>query len=304
MKTFAILVCGILLVCVEVILKKDPTPIENEPIVEILSRIPQKDRIHLEYFFSQCIGWDELGYVLFGDKPMALSSYEHIENPLSHLRALKYALSPRRIKHLKGYQAWKKYEKLFSITQFIFIYEENRDGTDIILVNKEKFIQTVDAHQSDFESILKRPITGKGLLEEISREGLSKSPLFNHDLLLGILFGYGRGNALLFEQRTLLPLEKVEDFDRKHHFAAAWKEEEIAEWEEAFTSSVNWISAYITGSHLKNMELNPLPGFMAVLDSPETEAIKQQYLETRKKLIDAYKGKDFLETTLQQLIAD
>ncbi|MCB9093418.1 MAG: hypothetical protein H6620_12765, partial [Halobacteriovoraceae bacterium] len=125
MVKLVILACGVVLVGIILYpLKKDVVfgkrgSIPNqhlmsfEDIDKALNKIPKKDQIQLRHFFNMCIGWDEFGYVLLGDKPMALSGFGHVKNPLRSFRALRYALSPRRIKYVNGYRAWKKYENLF-----------------------------------------------------------------------------------------------------------------------------------------------------------------------------------------------
>lgn len=47
-----------------------------------------------------------------------------------------------------------------------------------------------------------------------------------------------------------------------------------------------------------------LPGFYAIIDHPETLHLKQHYLETKEKMIDYYKDKDFLEATLETLTSE
>ncbi len=67
---------------------------------------------------------------------------------------------------------------------------------------------------------------------------------------------------------------------------------------------IGWLNAYITGNHLKNLELIMLLGFYADLNHRETLEIKEHFLQTRRNIIDFYKDKDFLAATLQELTSD
>jgi hypothetical protein len=50
-------------------------------------------------------------------------------------------------------------------------------------------------------------------------------------------------------------------------------------------------------------EILMYPTFMADINTEETKQLKLEYLQTREKILDFYKGKNFLEATLE-LLAD
>ena len=278
-----------------------PNDYLGKDVAHILRAMPKRDRKHLEYFFQELIAWDGFGYVLLGEKPMAFDTTEKNVTPFASLSDFRYFIAPRRIKFNKGFDAWKKYEKLFSLSQFVFFYEPYRHETLIILINKKSFIKIVQQYREDFQKALNREINGEELLEEGFHRALLSDVLRNHDGLIGTLLGYGRDNAFLFHQSSQITSEgEMTDFSEKFHFGLAWTDEEYDAFHKKF-ESVSWISKYITGSHLKNLELMALPGFAAVFDSPETQALRKHYLETKNKIIEFYKDKDFLETTLRLL---
>lgn len=286
-------------------LKKN-TPLPNSFVGEspskILSVMPDSDRDSLSYFFQELIIWGNFGYVLFGEKPMALDVIENEVNPFADLIQFKLYISPRRIKFVNGFKTWKKYEKFFPTFRFVFLYEkDNRNNNQIILINKAAFIQQVENHIEDFEVVLNRSISGEELLNEGLCKPLIAEVLKNHDGLIGIVLGYGRNNSFLFHQRSQLSSEEdMKIFCDKHQFKSAWTDEEFEDYRKKF-ESISWVSSHITGSHMGNMELIALPGFGAVFHSSETQLLRQNYLNTRQFIIDHYKGKDFLETTLNAL---
>jgi hypothetical protein len=284
---------------------KDP-PIasyEGKSVSVILKMMPSKDRERLEYFFRESIGWDALGYVLFGNKPMSFGGCDQKINPFKDLSSFHYAISPRRIQSKNGFETWRKYERLFPMSQFVVLYEETPIDVTFLFINRKNFIQIVERYADTFKCILNREVTGEDLLKEGATKSLLSEVLANHDELIGMLLGFGRENAHLYHLRSQLTSAKEKtDFNEKFHYGYPWEKEE-EELNENF-ESVGWISAYITGGHLKNLDLITLPGFCAVVDHPETLHLKQDYLKTREKIIDYYKDKDFLEATLTMLTSN
>ncbi len=277
---------------------------EGKSIEEILRIMPNKDKKRLEYFFRNAIDWDAMGYVLFGNKPMAyLEGFQKKLSPFKSIPSFCYALSPRRIQAENGFKTWKKYETLFPMTRFIFLYEETDSDVMGLFINKDAFNQKVRECADDFKIILQKDVSGEQLLAEAHQTPLLSRVLQNHDVLMGILFGFGRENAYAFYQRSLLrSREQKREFRETFRFGDPWKkefEELNKKWD-----SINWVSRYITGDHLKNLELITYPGFLALLESDETQQLKEDYVNTRKKIIDYYQDKDFLESTLRMLTSE
>jgi hypothetical protein len=266
------------------------TPIsayEGKNSAAILKMMPGRDRERLEYFFRESIGWDALGYVLFGNKPMSFGGYSQKIDPFNSLSSFYYAISPRRIQSKNGFETWKKYEKLFPMSGFAVLYEETPSDVTFLFINRRNFIQAVERHVESFRRILNREVTGEELLNEGTCKPLLSEVLANHDELIGILLGFGQENAHLYHLRSQLSSEKEEnDFCERFHFGYPWEKED-EEFEKKF-DSIGWISAHITGAHLKNLDLITLPGFCAIIDHPETLHLKQHYLETKEKIIDYY----------------
>ncbi len=280
---------------------------DGKEVSKILEMMPQRDKKRLEYFFRENIGWDCMGFVLFGDKPMALSGKDTKLFPFRSFSSFLYAISPRRIQSENGFDTWKKYEKVFPSKRFVFLYEETDSGVYSLFINKKRFLQKVAQHADDFKRILKRDVTGEGLLKEGLNKPFLSDVLCDNDLLVGILFGFGRHNADLFLKRSQLDSQgERANFCQNFQFGDPWEsefEELDAKWDEMGWLT-SWLNTYITGNHLKNLELIMLPGFCADLKDPETLEIKEHFLQTKEKIIDFYKDKDFLAATLQELISD
>lgn len=276
---------------------------EGKEVSRILEMMPQRDKRRLEHFFRDYINSESMGYVLFGNKPMALSG---IDKELSYFRnfsSFLHAISPRRIQFENAFNTWKKYEKLFPMKRFVFLYEETDAAIYSLFINKKSFLQKIEQHADDFKQILKHDVTGEDLLKEGLHKPFLSEVLHDSDLLMGILFGFGRHNAELFHKRSQLDSQAERmNFCQNYQFGDPWEhelEELDAKWDK-----IGWLNAYITGNHLEDLELMMLPGFYADLNDLETFEIKEHFLQTKKKIINFYKDKDFLSATLQELTSD
>ncbi len=303
------LLCALLLTILVWFFRKEsdlPDDYLGKNVSTILSAMPKSDRKKLEYFFRELIVEDSLGYTLLGEKPMSLLAVEEkVINPFASWSMFRDAIIPRRTRSNRNFLVWKRYEKFFPITRFALFYEkEQQDGrvlTVMTAINKKAFTSVVEKYREDFTQILHCEVTAEYLLEEGMKNPFLAGLLMNHDALIGILLGYGRENAYLFHQKSQFSSqqEKIDFFERSH-FDSVWTEEEFEAIRKKY-DSVNWISTYITGSHVKNLDLMVLPGFGGLFDSPETRHWRNHYLETRQAIIDYYKDKDFLEATLYLL---
>jgi hypothetical protein len=178
------------------------------------------------------------------------------------------------------------------MSRFTVLYEENPTEMLFLFIHRKHFVEAVERHSDNFRHILNREVTGEDLLKEGTHKPLLSEVLANHDELIGILLGFGRENARLYHLRSQLTSEKEEvDFCEKFHYGYPWEKEE--EELEKKMDSIGWVSAYVTGAHLKNLDLITLPGFCAIVDHPETLHLKQHYVETRKKIIHYYEVKTF-----------
>lgn len=273
----------------------------GKDVAIILKAMPKSDRERLEYFLLEFVTWGGGGYVLFGEKPMALDVVDEKITPFKSFSDFKFAIIPRRIKAVRGYKTWRKYEKFFPMPKYAFFYEKLEEDPMFTLVNKNAFIQKVEQHKEDFKLILHRDVQGNELLKEGLNKPLISEVLCNHDGLIGTLLGYGRENAFLFHQRNQLGTEEeIIDFCEKHRFQSAWTDEEFEAFRVQFLNH-SWIESYVTGSYMKDFRLMVLPGFAAVFDLPETQYLRNHYLQTKEKIIEFYKDKDFLEATLRIL---
>lgn len=266
-------------------------PVSKGP--ELILTIPVKDKKRLEYIFQDIIGWDAGAYTFFGNKPMSIFGYQ---KPFCMIDRYRF-LSSIRLPSIRCYlalKAWKKYQHLFENGKFLFYAEENplwqsRNGMlGIFLINKEKFKETITLNIQDFKAVLKKEdLSGEEMLFEAKNKQLLETILLGHNGLIGTLLGFGRNNAWMFEEREhgkIVPLKPLWDEDSK---------------EINFLDKRPYFAWFYFGVASKELgEYLGYPAFMADPDSEETRNLKQEFHKTRQRIIEYYKGKDFLETTL------
>ncbi len=259
----------------ELISVKIANPDENIWTLEI----PRRDRDRLDYLFRKLIAEDCFGYTLLGNKPMSLGAYD---KPFSSKQAvaLYQSLLPENLRTYLGWKTWEKYKSYFQSSNFSLWEEKNPWGEGsrlLVLVNKKNARKILRKEKTDFQKFLQ--------IEELSLENLLEvKPLLsdglkNHDALIGMLLGYGRGNAWLFYHGQY----------KDHH--RLWGE--------------NTKEDELNRKSFDGKDLNTslqYPSFVVDPDSEETRLLREDFIQTRQKIIDYYQGKDFLEATLSLLM--
>lgn len=251
--------------------------------------IPLKDVRKLTYLFYEMFILDSGAYTLFGSKAMYMggSIKPFIFSDLDQLRM---SLSLHNYKIRQGWKTWGKYEHLFHNTPFIWKEEVNPFWTSpacsrlFVLINKKAFNNIVHLHKDDFEKILGRnEITGDLLLQESQNASLFKTVLKGHDGLIGTLFGFGRNNSWLFEEKkngNHVSLDPLWD-EKKYDFL-------LNRPDKMCLKDLSLVLGY--------------PTFLAEQNTNETEVLKKNFIAIRSKILDYYKGKDFLEATFRLLL--
>ena len=273
---------------------------------QFLDSISRKDRNCLRLFIRDLVWWNQAAYVLLGDKPMALGCFEKNRRQAGGgLKVFLGWISSRRSEINRGFRVWKRYKEFFSSSKYIMLYELLDGGIEgVYLINKEAFAKKIKESKDLFERCI-----GESNPETLF-ELMKTMPLFGtvlkqrHDLL-GVLLGFGEKNACLYQKfyakRLALNKEERKAFDQVNNFSPAWSKEESQFWIDRFPKDVSWIDLYIKRKLPTDPHLIASPGFMCNRDSEETRKIKKEFVDTRKKIIETYAGRDPLEVTLELL---
>ncbi|MFY7842507.1 MAG: hypothetical protein ACOVOR_00585 [Rhabdochlamydiaceae bacterium] len=238
---------------------------EMEPI-----HMKRRDKNALEKFFRGLIVSDSFAFTLADSKPASFSGFSA-------------SFLPPNPTLRKGWKTWKKYCDLFDNQNIMFWEEDstfNKDQTLLIIANKKKLMECLESQEEDFKSVLKDDfVDAVSLLEK--RPFFSSGLKSNH-FLIGIVLGFGRGNAAYFQER--FHLDHLEN-------TAIWSDEILI---PLYNKMV-----YTMFGFKQHMIENMLPPvFVGYPDSEESKFLKDNYWDVREKIINYYQGKDFLEATL------
>jgi hypothetical protein len=301
-------------------------PTDKAYVKKQLALISPEDKETLTLYFETLLS-QNFAYTIFGDKPVSEDNYFAL---VDGDRSYKQTFLSN------GKKVWQKYSHLFPLTKFFFKFQRTEDFEDIILVNKQAFLDTANAHLSIFKNILGGELDANSLLTKIMNADTTYADsLHHHSGLIGLLYGFGYCNAFIhFKQNQLNQqiekfisppftcfndsmtgelMEEIRD-NPVYFLSKAVKEQKtekylkipeslqsLFEEEESGLAMQNFNKEEDPLS-LTNINLFPLPAFGADLSSFETKKLHEQYTNTRHKIILAYSGDDFLEVTLCKLL--
>ncbi len=241
--------------------------IQAANVKQMIENIPLEDRKDIEGLFYNLINDQPFSYTLFGDKPVSIASYFRVtpwENFIELGQCDEIVL--------KKWKVWEKYKNQFPMKNFFMFKESSSNFEEIIFINKKAFLKTLINHLDIFEKILGKKIDPKNFLAKIGQGKVSfYDSIQSNEILLGIFFGYGKYNPILFSQRNkILKISCLYAFDNN--------------------SSLQRIGSSIH--------------FMADLNHPETKALQRKYQKLRGKISAIYAKGNFLEITLSELSSD
>ncbi len=272
-------------------------PFHDKAVVlkDKIAQIPLEDRRSIDSFFRIFLLKESGAYTLFGDKPVSLDAYfdaspDEVISPKN-----KACLENKRLRH--GWETWLKYQSQFPSDRYVLKatrLDQNR--TEIVLINKQAFLNVVSDNISDFTSIISNDITPAWLLETYEKGQLSLFELVNrHHGLLGILLGFSKQNAWLYHIRNTTNDSDAHVVARRPHpFSLRAK--------NLNNQTMSLSNAFPNMNHNKCYSYLYLPGFIVDSESTETKKLLKKYLEQRQLIHDSYSHGDFLEITLKNFV--
>jgi hypothetical protein len=268
-----------------------------QDVKKILSRIPKQEKEVLQQLFYQIMSSEGGSYTLFGDKPISLFGDFEV-TPYQNILC----------KHKTGgtfwkkWGIWEKYKGEFLIKNYLLIKEPSlicKDITNIIFINKKEFVAEVDKHINIFKKIIGDIQNGENLLKKIEDTQQFASMIKNHEVLWGILLGYGYHNAQLYTRllklnqfliSNELPTIPEREPTPSSPFLTIEDEFEYLQSKKSFFGQYGYSPLQLGSVH-----------FIADSNHPETKHLQQKYQEMRGKISSLFANKDFLETVLGQL---
>ncbi len=249
--------------------------------LKVLSPQEKKD---LAFFIDQVISFDQYPYTLVGYKPMSLSVVvvEDTEDLSASFR--ESFKRPRHQTSRRGYLVWEKYQSLFPRKKHILIDYSflGRGRKEIALICPKLCKAIIQQHINDFREILGKPCKSEevfGILTHPEHNDFYK--IIDHTRLVGILLGFGRNNACLYEQYRGGASRYVTSHQRS-------KQDPL----QIFSNEWPWPGALLS------------PDFACDPTTEETQDLKKHYKKGRKTVLWTYFLRNKLEVTLALLMQD
>lgn len=250
----------------------------------------------LKQLFRYLFAETEFGYTLLGNKPMSFCFPPTQSIYISSKDKFFKIFKSDRINVSNALAVLKKIKVN---NKYIFIIKKKRDGTPdcVFFINKEKWMQTFNENIDAFRKVYGHKINAELFLKSLQTKNHFIAELFEQHLLLGILLGYGRHNAELFQRRHPLFGRKKIPYSIYPKPSAPFLtiEEELC----FFKKKLKLIHSNQCGL-LRVNRVN----FAADLESSETIQLHKHYSAIHQKLTQLFSTENWFETLLEQLCSD
>lgn len=294
-------------------------------VAEILEQISESDRNDLDQFFQLLIQQNEMGYTLFGSKPITVYTF--------FKKSYSYPFAEYCLVFENGWTAWRKNMHLFPTENFVFKTEESgisTKRTNLYLINKKHTLDMICKHLDSFKENLGPEITPREILDRLCSNEPVES-ILSSQFLLGFFLGYGENNARIFQRvselHETLSVAIYPPFSIKKAFnyrLCQRAQEELQYMQsqsilqrdrsrlpknrESFSSCMQEFDHLM--STRKSFSLiggdDHLEKFKSLnfvfWDDQETNQLQSSYAKTRAVLVEVYATGSFLENTLNQWV--
>lgn len=287
---------------------------QKKNVRKTLLAIPFEDRCYLELFFRKLISQEAGCYVLFGDKPAAMMVYEDRQT-------FKLVVSSRRSfigfsKEKLGFKIWQKYRHLFPLKTYAIVNTRAfapASSEAVFLIHKERLFTTLSQNFIEFQKRFPEFKTPKRLLDAMLEDSsVLHRVCFKNDLLLGIILGFGRDNAAIFEREM-----QLENFLFPRHSFVAEHYKEIPLARPIPQPGFITLEEELQAIHAKtdgvidhddeatvSWALHYPVGYVVDVMKTDLKQLRTKYRHQHIKATRAYDKGNFLETTLQELSSD
>jgi hypothetical protein len=257
-----------------------------------------KEKDDLKLFFHDLFADNELGYTLFGDKPMSFCMPTARAPYFSKKDCAFWIYREGTLPLFRGLIAWKKVSSRLKKENYSFIIcEESQYANFVILINKKAFTEQFAANIDLFQKYYGKRARIDHILNDLESKKnyseLSTTPLFHNDVLLGIMLGFGRHNAELFQRREELTEPKFSlTFISPNKGFSSTEEEVQYLWQhlQLTRNTHDWLLR-VTGV-----------GFAGDPDDQETHILVKKYDALHKELTAVFDRQDWLEVILDKLL--
>ncbi|MCI0381693.1 MAG: hypothetical protein L0207_01385 [Chlamydiae bacterium] len=247
----------------------------------------------MEEFFNDLMFFERGIYTLWGSKPMTRVVLEHftqeeLENRILTEEEKKTAFSLAKDYTLpENWEKWKKISSRFPLKRYLLFQSDwynDPKATYVYFVDILKTTLVIQENYDTFRNAIGFDFDPTQVVFEMQDKNSKiweKIRGGGHALLWGILFGYGKKNSYAFHWKYFK--EGINNF---------------------FPSIKNKFSEHpFRGLSNVRIDLNnfAIPSFISFEDQDE---VVEKYKKERKRIRKIYKGKDFLDFTLEKITSE
>lgn len=279
----------------------------------LLKFIPQEEKYFLEVFLRTLISHENGNCVLFGEKPASFIFFNDGEkfNPEAFFlhRFPNGFFSPIA----KGFKIWNKYERFLLSHNFIIIRTRSFQpdySSEIFLIHKKRLYKILEENFIEFKKYFPEFKSSGKLLRSVINNNSILEKMCRHDNLLGIILGYGKENAELFEREF-----QIDSFlfpEQNQFIANSFKPYMILQPSPDFET----LNEELTHLRLKGKSIvepmdhfpirlmlhRPL-SFLVDVTKNDIHLLRAQLQKQHRDSTQVYEKGKFLEVTLQRLAA-
>lgn len=260
---------------------------------QILTHLPQNDREILEKFLKVLLTNSEVGYILYGNKPICFQSIS--SGDTDSFGTMGHHMSTLLN---NGLAMWEKVGLPKNSPKFILhIYQTKNLSIGwqrILVINRSAYYRAVNENLVLFKYVLGPELTAESLLEQlISPSTDFYAVLKNDKVLVGILLGFGANNALFVNREELLREHSDVPTHLTPSFGYSSLEEEAQDLKQKVASSSQRLEKYyprLYFGHVPNDD-------KTVLNNSE---LVKDYEDVQKKIQEVLISKPFLENVLEK----
>lgn len=251
-------------------------------IREKLKVLSPQEKQDLSFFIDQIIFFDQYPYTLVDYKPMSICNVA-LEDEEDASGFSREALKRPKYQTLKrGYLVWKKYQSLFPRKKHILIdYPFLEKGKkEIALICPKLCMSIIHKYLDDFQKILEKPCTSEEVFWILTHpEHNNFYTIIDNTHLVGILLGFGRNNAYLYEQHQGTASRSDTEHQESRQYTL-----------HLFNNEWPWPGGLLS------------PNFVCDPTTKETQQLKKHYKKARRIVRSTYFFRNRLEVTLALLI--
>lgn len=252
--------------------------------------LSSEEHLALESLFSHLLLHEGGAYTLFGSKPISFEIFSEIstEEKQEFFTLSSHPVIKNELNFFENWNVWERLKNQYPMSRFLLFQRRppsfSPAKSAVFLVNVTATACALQKHYQKFREVVGKEFDPLDVVFEIQNHDSSFwNTVLDREDLLGILLGYGEENAWLFVKIKAWEEKAPQENDLKARFLAS-------------------LSLQSAGSNsLSSFDVSfPLPCFGCYASEESSNLIKK-YENERIAIKKAYRGKDFVQVTLDKL---